>query len=362
MTRTSLLTTLSLSIMLAACGALGVEQDHPADGADASPAATDGGDAVPVYSRSGYNLTPLTKEEIDTILPTLTEEQIRITQNAGTEPAGCGNLTYNKEPGTYVSVIGGLPLFRSDAKFESKSGWASFFAPFDPDHILERVDRTSGMIRTEILDARSGAHLGHVFDDGPLPTGRRYCLNSAALTFIPDGQPLPETSRPVATKTAFFGGGCFWGIEDRLQKFPGVITVVSGYMGGNNNYTTYREICTGQTGHAEIVGVQYDPTVASYRDLVEKFFQSHDPTQLNRQGPDVGSQYRSAIFYGDEQEKEIAQSVIALLVAKNIFPGRAIVTDVSPRDTFHTAETSHQDYYERNGGTCHIPTFDFTLD
>ena len=167
---------------------------------------------APKYSRSGYDLTPLTQEQIDEICKTLTPEQIKITQNAGTEPPFCGNLTDNEQVGIYVSVVGGLPLFKSENKFKSKSGWASFFAPFDPDHIIERTDRDHGMVRTEILDARSGAHLGHVFNDGPPPTGLRYCLNSAALKFIPAGQELPAESQPVKTGIAYFAGGCFWGV------------------------------------------------------------------------------------------------------------------------------------------------------
>ncbi|UCD76005.1 MAG: bifunctional methionine sulfoxide reductase B/A protein [Phycisphaerales bacterium] len=309
----------------------------------------------PRYSRSGYDLTPLTQEQIDEICRTLTPEQIKITQHAGTEPPFCGNLTDNDQPGIYVSVVGGLPLFRSEHKFKSGSGWASFFAPFDPDHIIERVDRSHGMVRTEILDARSGAHLGHVFDDGPPPTGLRYCLNSAALKFIPQGQELPVESRPVATETAYFAGGCFWGIEDRFAKVPGVVDAESGYQNGTTENPTYKEVCSGATGHAETVKVVFDPRYTSYEDLVRIFLDSHNPTLLNRQGPDVGTQYRSAIFTASEEQAEIARAVVEELTKKKAFNGRPIVTIIEPARTFWPAEEYHQDYHAKHGGSCGAP-------
>jgi methionine-R-sulfoxide reductase len=154
----------------------------------------------PRYSRSGYDLTPLTEQQIAAICKTLTPEQVRVTQDAATQPAFCGGLENNHEDGIYVCIVGGLPLFRSSAKFDSGTGWPSFYEPFDPEHIVEIEDTSHGMRRTEIVDARSGSHLGHVFDDGPRPTGRRYCLNSAAMKFIPKGQPLPPESQPSAAR------------------------------------------------------------------------------------------------------------------------------------------------------------------
>jgi len=138
----------------------------------------------PLYSKAGYDITPLTKARIDEIAKTLTPEQVRVTLHADTERPFCTAMHKNHGPGTYVSVVGGLPLFRSTQKFDSGTGWPSFFEPISPDHIVERTDSTLGMARTEILDARSGAHLGHVFDDGPEPTGLRYCMNSASLRFL----------------------------------------------------------------------------------------------------------------------------------------------------------------------------------
>ncbi len=163
---------IAAALLLASCSDGQTSADTPVSVRNATTNGTDRM-TTPKYSQTGYDLTPLTNEQIKSICKTLTPEQVRITQQAGTEPAFCGDLTYNKDSGIYVSVVGGLPLFKSEAKFESKSGWASFFEPFDPDHIIEHEDHSLGMVRVEILDARSGAHLGHVFEDGPPPTGRR---------------------------------------------------------------------------------------------------------------------------------------------------------------------------------------------
>jgi len=304
------------------------------------------------YSRSGYDITPLTDAEIAAIAKTITPEQARITQQAGTEPPHCGVFTDVMEPGIYVSVVGGLPLFSSTGKFVSKSGWASFFEPIDPEHIIEREDRSHGMVRTEILDARSGAHLGHVFNDGPPPTGKRYCINSVALTFIPEGEPLPPESQPAAAETAYFAGGCFWGIEKSFSQIPGVIDVVSGYQGGKVASPSYAEVCRGGTGHAETVKVVFDPQRVSYGGLLAAFFGMHDPTSRNRQGLDVGSQYRSAIFTTSAAQARAAHVFIAQLEASDGYEGRKVVTEVRAAPEFYSAEEYHQDYLAKQGGAC----------
>ncbi|MFC1572280.1 bifunctional methionine sulfoxide reductase B/A protein [Candidatus Eisenbacteria bacterium] len=309
-------------------------------------------DVLPYYSKSGYDLTRLSPERIAEIAETLTPEQRRITQEAGTEAPFCGNLTDNLQPGIYVSVVGGLPLFKSTGKFISKSGWASFFEPFDPDHIIEREDGTHGMARVEILDARSGAHLGHVFDDGPPPTGKRYCVNSAALHFVPEGEELPPESRPVALETAYFAGGCFWGIEDKLAKIEGVVEAESGYQGGEADAPDYRLVCSGTSGHAETVRVVFDSNRVSYWKLLGAFFSMHDPTTANRQGPDVGSQYRSAIFTTSTEQADAARTFIRDLETSGRFGDRPIVTKVEDAPEFYAAEEYHQDYYVRRGGSC----------
>jgi peptide-methionine (R)-S-oxide reductase len=143
-------------------------------------------------SASGYDITPISDAERERLAQDLTAEEYRILLEHGTEPPFCGNLTDNKEAGTYACRLCGLPLFRSDEKFNSRSGWASFYAAFDPEHIRNIEDYSYGMIRTEIRCQRCDGHLGHVFDDGPPPTGQRYCLNSASLEFFPTGEDIPQ--------------------------------------------------------------------------------------------------------------------------------------------------------------------------
>ena len=329
------------------------------------------------YSASGYDITPLSREEVRQLTAKLDPETYRITQKSGTEPAFCGTLLDNKQEGTYCCAVCGLPLFSSAHKFTSGTGWPSFYREFDPHHVSRKTDRSAGMIRTEINCARCGAHLGHVFDDGPPPTGERHCLNSVSLKFYAKGEALPPESRPAARpesdrstppaaqsagapstdasrETAYFAGGCFWGIEHYFQQGPGVIDAVAGYMQGHVDRPTYKQVCNGRTGHAESVKVVFDPQRITYRRLLEAFFKMHDPTELNRQGPDVGSQYRSGIWYTNEQQRREAEAYIGELTAARAFGGRKIVTQVEAAKTFWPAEDYHQDYVEKTGRVCHV--------
>jgi peptide methionine sulfoxide reductase msrA/msrB len=308
----------------------------------------------PHYSKAGYDITSLPRDEVARLAARLDPEAYRITQNAGTEVAFCGNLLDNKKEGVYCCIVCGLPLFSSEHKFHSGTGWPSFYSPIDPEHIAQRVDRSHGTVRTEINCARCGAHLGHVFDDGPPPTGQRYCLNSAALKFYEKGEARPPESQPVKTEVAYFAGGCFWGVQHYFKQGAGVLGAVSGYMQGHLDKPTYKQVCTDRTGHAETVKVVYDPERITYRRLLEAFFKMHDPTQLNRQGPDVGAQYRSGIWYTTEEQKREAEELIKNLEAERRYGDAKIVTQVEPAKTFWPAEEYHQDYLAKTGGVCHV--------
>jgi len=152
---------------------------------------------------------------------------------------------------------------------------------------------------------------------------------------------------------ATFGGGCFWGVEARFRELPGVIDTQVGYMGGHTEHPTYEQVCTGQTGHAEVVEVRYDVTRVDYETLVGEFFKLHDPTQVDRQGPDVGRQYRSVIFAHDDQQHELARRSRDRLQAAGSLPG-PIATAIEPATQFWRAEEYHQQYLARRGGTCPV--------
>ncbi|HLJ10892.1 MAG TPA: bifunctional methionine sulfoxide reductase B/A protein [Planctomycetaceae bacterium] len=289
-------------------------------------------------------------------------ERYKIVRGKGTEPAFCGTLLDNKQNGVYTCAGCGLPLFSSDSKFNSGTGWPSFYQSIAQSNVEMRRDSSHGMQRVEILCARCGGHLGHVFDDGPRPTGLRFCLNSESLFFTPGDRlasladPAAEALRASAAPTAsgpaspsaelasaVFAGGCFWCTEAAFEQLEGVIDVESGYAGGSAETANYQRVCDGDTGHAEAIRVTYDPRRISYEKLLDVFFDAHDPTQLDRQGGDVGTQYRSAIFFANQDEKDAAEVRIRRLNDERAF-SRAVVTTVEPLETFYRAEDYHQDY------------------
>jgi peptide methionine sulfoxide reductase msrA/msrB len=280
----------------------------------------------------------------------LTKEEENVILHKGTERPFSGKYYNNNAKGTYICKRCDAPLYKSEDKFDSNCGWPSFDDEI-PGAVKRLLDADGR--RTEILCANCGAHLGHVFvGEGLTAKNVRHCVNSISMNFIPT-----ETEKLEQHK-AFFAGGCFWGVEYYLQKAKGVISVTSGFMGGHKENPSYEDVCRGNTGHAETVEVVFKPEQTSFEELATLFFEIHDPTQLNHQGPDVGEQYRSAIFYVDEQQKKMSEKLISELKQN----GYRVVTELKPAEKFWRAENYHQNYYGKTGKVpyCHVRTKRFS--
>ena len=270
----------------------------------------------------------------------LSPEQYYVLREEGTERAYTGKLLLNKDKGIYKCAACGNELFTDEMKFDSHCGWPSFDKEIKGGKIITKEDNSHGMQRTEIECAKCGGHLGHLFDDGPTETGMRYCVNSLSLEFVPE-------NKLQKNDTIVLGGGCFWCVEAVYELLDGVEKVESGYAGGTVVKPTYKQVCAGNTGHAEVVKVIYNPGKISLEKILEVYFTVHDPTTLNRQGADVGTQYRSVVFYTNENQKKTVEKTIVLLTTKKAFDD-PIVTEVKPLKNFYSAEGYHQDYYELN--------------
>ncbi|MCC2679801.1 MAG: hypothetical protein K0R29_2377 [Pseudobdellovibrio sp.] len=302
------------------------------------------------------------KEELKKML---TPQQYTCTQEAGTEAPFKNAYWNHKELGIYVDVVSGEALFNSLDKYDSGTGWPSFTKPIEDSSVTTKADKSEGMSRTELRSKRADSHLGHVFDDGPKDKGGlRYCINSASLKFIPYaemkdkgyGKYLYQFVEAKKQEVALLAGGCFWGVQELMRKRPGVIYSEVGYTGGDESKGTYDDVHLGTTGHAEAVRIIFDPKVTTYTDILLYFFNIHDPTTMNRQGNDKGTQYRSDIFYMNETQKAAAKAVIER-VNKSKKWGKPVVTKLTPAKKFIRGEESHQDYLQKhpNGYTCHFP-------
>lgn len=275
---------------------------------------------------------------------TLSPEEERVIVHKGTEPPFSGKYYRFDGQGTYACRRCNAPLYRSDDKFDAGCGWPSF--DDEMAGAINRIPDADGR-RTEITCATCGAHLGHVFlGEGFTAKNTRHCVNSVSLDFVP-------VAEATTTRTAYFAGGCFWGVEYYLQNADGVLSTRVGYMGGHKEQPSYAEVCNHTTGHAEAVEVVFDPGKTSFETLARLFFEIHDPTQVDRQGPDIGDQYRSEIFYTDDEQKRTTEKLIKILEDK----GFKIATKLTKAETFWSGEDYHQDYYAKNGKQpyCHLP-------
>ncbi|MBI5836816.1 MAG: bifunctional methionine sulfoxide reductase B/A protein [Candidatus Eisenbacteria bacterium] len=335
-------------------------------------------------AKDGNRVSQEDKPSREELRKKLTPTQYQVTQECGTEPAFQNQFWNEHRDGIYVDIVSGKPLFSSKDKFDSGSGWPSFTEPLAADEVVEKRDVSFGMMRTEVRSKTADSHLGHVFDDGPRDRGGlRYCINSASLRFVPvddfekegygsylalfgkaptgvkqtpsGAKQAPSGAKQAAAaakeEVATLAGGCFWGMQELLRSQPGVIRTEVGYTGGKVAHATYGH----HEGHAEAVEIVFDPSKTSYEALLRFFFRMHDPTTLNRQGNDVGSSYRSAIFYHDEEQRKTAERVKREVDAGGKWK-KPLVTEIVPAGAWWKAEESHQDYLVKHpdGYTCHF--------
>ena len=288
---------------------------------------------------NAMNFTPWAEK-----IEQLSDEEIYVLVNKGTQAPYVGKYTDEKSNGIYTCKICEAPLYKSSAKFNSNCGWPSFDDAIEG--AVKRVPDADGR-RVEIVCAKCGGHLGHVFEgEGFTAKNTRHCVNSISLKLD-----AKEEKKDDSLSYAYFAGGCFWGVEYYLEKLDGVKSVSSGFMGGHVKNPGYYEVVSGKTGHLEAVEVIYDKSQISYEKIARTFFEIHDPTQTNGQGPDIGSQYLSAVFVNDENERNTVKKLIALLDEN----GFDIATKILDKQAYYKADEGHQNYYNKKGTRpyCH---------
>ncbi|MGB1037438.1 MAG: bifunctional methionine sulfoxide reductase B/A protein [Bacteroidia bacterium] len=283
----------------------------------------------------------------------LSKEEKRVILDKGTEYPGTSEFTDSEENGTYICKQCNQPLYTSETKFNSHCGWPSF--DDEIDGAVTRKPDADGR-RTEIVCSNCEGHLGHVFE-GEMMTAKntRHCVNGISMNFVEGGNQLPEVIKAETMdtshlETATFGAGCFWCVEVLFEKLKGVHHVESGYAGGKIKNPTYKMVCQGNTGSVEVAQIVFDPSIITYEKLVDILFHVHDPTTLNQQGADKGTQYRSVIFYHNQAQKASAQKVLKEIDASDLW-NDPIVTAIEPINNYSTAEDYHQNYYNNNAST-----------
>ncbi|MCK5846309.1 MAG: bifunctional methionine sulfoxide reductase B/A protein, partial [Bacteroidales bacterium] len=273
----------------------------------------------------------------------LSKEEQQVILNKGTEAPYTGKYVNNKDNGIYSCKRCDTPLYNSSDKFDSHCGWPSF--DDEIEGAIERKVDADGS-RTEILCANCGAHLGHVFEgENYTEKNSRHCVNSISLNFDPINISTIDLNKPKVD-TAIFAGGCFWGMEYYFQKKKGVLSTQVGYTGGSVRNPSYEQVCSGGTGHIEALKVEYNPEEISYEDLAKLFFEIHDPAQVNRQGPDIGEQYKSAVFCINQEQKETIIKLVKILENNGV----EVATEIHDAEKFWQAELKHQKYYQKTTG------------
>ena len=310
----------------------------------------------------------LSPDELEARKALLSEHAYQVTQEDGTEAPFQNAYWDHKEEGLYVDAVSGEPLFSSKDKFDSGTGWPSFSKPIDKKRVSEHHDDSLGMRRVEVRSTIANSHLGHVFNDGPdlKSGGLRYCINSASLRFIPKaeldasgyGDYLSLFEHDIQNENseiAYLASGCFWGAEELFRHLDGVIDTQVGYMGGTKSNPSYEDVKTGSSGHAETLKIIFDPQKISYEELLLFFFKMHDPTTLDQQGNDIGTQYRSHIFYTSPSQQQGAEKVMRRVNDSGAF-AKPLVTKLDKAPDFTDAEDYHQDYLQKNpnGYSCHF--------